>query len=122
MVPAMIKVYGLKTCDTCRKALKWLDSQGIAHSFHDVRADGVSHTDVARWAKAAGEDKLLNRRGTTWRGLYAAEQKAADGGSAVGLMLAYPALIKRPVFEAGTEVVVGFGTAEQKALARLAKI
>jgi len=117
----MIKVYGLKNCDTCRKALKWLDSKGIAHSFHDVRADGLSQKDVARWAQAVGEDTLLNRRGTTWRGLFEAEQKKADAGGAIGLMLAYPALIKRPVFEAGTEIVVGFGAAEQKALARLAK-
>jgi arsenate reductase (glutaredoxin) len=116
----MLTVYGLKNCDTCRKARKWLDSKGIEHSFRDVRADGVSEKDVARWAKAAGVDALLNRRGTTWRGLPAAAQARADNGAAVALMVAHPALIKRPVFEAGSEIIVGFGPAEQKALAKIA--
>lgn len=115
----MLTVYGLKNCDTCRKARKWLDSKGIEHAFRDVRADGVSEKDVARWATAAGVDTLLNRRGTTWRGLSAAEQ-AKGGKDAVALMAAHPALIKRPVFEAGGTVIVGFGAAEQKALARVA--
>jgi len=116
----MLTVYGLKNCDTCRKARKWLDSKGIEHSFRDVRADGVSEKEIARWAKAAGAEALLNRRGTTWRGLAAAEQARAENGGAVALMAAHPALIKRPVFEAGGEVVIGFGAAEQKALAKIA--
>lgn len=116
----MLTVYGLKNCDTCRKARKWLDSKGIEHAFRDVRADGVAETDVARWAKAAGIDALLNRWGTTWRGLAPAEQARADKGQAVALMAAHPALIKRPVFEAGGTVVVGFGAAEQKTLAKIA--
>jgi arsenate reductase (glutaredoxin) len=113
----------LSLCDTCRKARKWLESKGIEHGFHDVRADGVSQKDVARWAKAlgtvGGAEALLNRRGTTWRGLSEAERARADTG-AVALMVAHPALIKRPVFETGDSVVVGFGTAEQKTLARIA--
>ena len=64
----MLKVYGLKTCDTCRKARKWLDAKGIAHEFMDVRADGLANADVARWVKAVGDETLVNRRGTTWRG------------------------------------------------------
>ncbi len=116
----MIQVYGLKNCDTCRKARGWLDGKGMAHSFHDVRADGLAEKDLARWVRAAGWETLLNRRGTTWRALSDKDKDGVDAAKAVKLMLAHPALIKRPVFEAQGKVVVGFGAAEQKAVAALA--
>jgi Spx/MgsR family transcriptional regulator len=116
----MLTVYGLKTCDTCRKARKWLDAKGIAHEFRDVREDGLAKGDVARWVKAVGDETLINRRGTTWRGLSNAKRNDAVRGQAVQLMLDHPALIKRPVFELDGEVIVGFGAAEQKAVAKLA--
>ena len=116
----MIEVYGLKNCDTCRKARAWLDAKGMAHRFHDVRADGLSDKDLARWVKAEGWEKLLNRRGTTWRGLPEKDKDGVDAAKAVKLMLTHPALIKRPVFEAGGQVVVGWSAAEQKAVAALA--
>ena len=115
----MLTLYGLKTCDTCRKARKWLDAKGIAHSFRDVRADGLAARELARWTKALGAEALLNRRGTTWRALSDRERRAADNSGAQALMLAHPALIKRPVFEAEDRVIVGFGTAQQKELLRL---
>ena len=116
----MLTVYGLKNCDTCRKARKWLDSEGIAHRFHDVRDDGIGEADVARWTKAVGLETLLNRRGTTWRGLSERDRKKADSGEAVAVMASHAALIKRPVFEAGRTVVVGFGKPEQAAVKKLA--
>ena len=109
-------VYGLKNCDTCRKARKWLDSEGISHQFLDVRADGISAEDVARWAAAVGWETLLNRRGTTWRGLPDSDKDGVDEASAIRLMAEQPALVKRPVFERDGQVIVGFKAAEQVAL------
>lgn len=113
----MLKVYGLKNCDTCRKARKWLDGEDISYDFVDVRADGINAADVAHWARAVGVETLLNRRGTTWRGLSDADKKGADTeNGAISLMAAHPALIKRPVFDDGTSVRVGFTDATKAAL------
>lgn len=111
-----LTVYGLANCDTCRKARKWLDAKGIAHNFHDVRKDGITADDVSRWAKAAGWEMLFNRRGTTWRGLSDAEKADVDEAGAIALMAAHPALIKRPVFENGGTILVGFAPGVQDAL------
>lgn len=118
----MITVWGLKNCDTCRKARAWLDSRSVAHAFRDVRADGVSAGDVKAWLDAVGAEVLVNRRGTTWRGLDdAAKAKAEDPAGMVDLLVANPAIIKRPVFVGGDgSVVVGFGKAEQASLEALA--
>ena len=112
----MLTVYGIKNCDTCRKALKWLSAEGIEHTFHDFRVDGLDPADVSRWAAAAGWEKLLNRRGTTWRNLPDADRDGVDAAKAEALMAGNPTLIKRPVFDGGTDIVVGFGAPEQKAL------
>ena len=109
----MLKMYGLKNCDTCRKAMKWLDSEGISYTFVDVRKDGITEADVAGWANSVGTDSLLNRRGTTWRGLDDTDKAKGDGDGAVPLMAAHPALIKRPVFDKAGEIRVGFKDAEQ---------
>ena len=113
----MIEMFGLKNCDTCRKARKWLEAEGIAHAFHDVRDDGLDAGRLRRWADAVGWERLLNRRGTTWRKLPEAEREELDGAKALGLMQAYPALIKRPVFETPSGVVVGFDAAARAAVA-----
>lgn len=112
----MLTVHGIKTCDTCRKALKWLSERGVEHRFHDLRADGLASADLDRWIGAVGWETLLNRRGTTWRKLPAGETEGVDAAKARALMLAHPTLIKRPVFDDGALVVVGFGKAEQAAL------
>ena len=109
-------LYGLKTCDTCRKALKWLSAEGIEHTFHDFRVDGLDPAKVSRWAAAAGWEKLLNRRGTTWRNLPDADKDAVDAAKAEALMAGNPTLIKRPVFDDGSRILVGFTATEQDAL------
>lgn len=109
----MLKMYGLKNCDTCRKAMKWLESENITFEFLDVRKDGVSAADIGGWAEIVGVESLLNRRGTTWRGLSDADKATGEGDGAVGLMVAHPALIKRPVFVRAGDVRVGFKDAEQ---------
>ena len=116
---AMITVYGLKNCDTCRKARKWLDAEGLAYRFHDVRADGLEQTDVDQWSAAVGWEVLLNRRGTTWRNLPDSVTKNVSDAKARALMVEHPALIKRPVFLVGDEVIVGFKADQQAALLKI---
>ena len=112
----MITVYGLKNCDTCRNALKWLKAEAMEHTFLDVRADGVKPADLSKWVDAVGWETLLNRRGTTWRQLADEDKEDIDQKKAEALMLEHPALIKRPVFVNGDHVVVGFKEPEKTAL------
>lgn len=112
----MLTLYGLKNCDTCRNAIKWLTNEGIEHRFLDVRKDGIDQALVAGWAKAVGWETLLNRRGTTWRGLPDADKDGVDEAKAVDLMVAFPALIKRPVFDRGGVISVGFKEADKAQL------
>ncbi len=113
----MIVVNGLKNCDTCRNAMKWLAAAGKAARLHDVRADGLDGAALDRWIAAVGWEALLNRRGTTWRKLADADKADVDAAKARALMVEHPALIKRPVFERDGRVIVGFGAAEKEALA-----
>lgn len=105
----MTTLYGIPNCDTVKKARTWLTAQGHDFRFHDFRKDGLDAAPVARWHAAVG-DKLINRKGTTWRGLDAAAQlSAGDAAGAQALAVAYPALIKRPVVEwPDGSVTVGF--------------
>ncbi len=112
----MIKVYGLSNCDTCRKARKWLTAAGVEHAFHDIRKAKLERQVIAGWADRAGWETLLNRRGTTWRGLPGADKENVVATSAIQLMTAHPALIKRPVFVMDGDVLVGFTADVQKAL------
>ena len=102
-------IYGIRACDTCRKALKWLDAQAIVYSWVDVREDGLSRERVQRWLTAVGAETLINRRSTTWRHLQPEQRPALDSDDWVDVLLENPTLIKRPVFDMGDEVRVGFG-------------
>jgi len=110
----MITMYGIKNCDTCRKALKWMQAEGIEHRLHDLRADGLDSEVVTRWVAAVGWEALLNRRGTTWRNLPEADKEELDEKKASALMLTNPTLIKRPVFDLDEKIVVGFKVPEQQ--------
>lgn len=112
----MITLYGIKNCDTCRKARKWLTAEGIAHQYHDFREDGLDAKDLRGWIAALGWETLLNTRGTTWRNLPRADRENLTPDKAAALMLANPTLIKRPVFDAGGKYLVGFSSAQQDAL------
>lgn len=118
----MITLYGIKNCDTCAKARKWLDAEGIAHRFFDVRRDGLDAEIVTTWATALGWESLINRRGTTWRNLSDAHKacfadEAGNAAARIALALANPTLVKRPVFDLGGELQVGFKETD-KALIR----
>jgi len=107
----MLTVYGIKQCDTCRKALKWLTGQGIAHNFHDFRSDGLQAAMLRAWLASSFGGKLVNRRSTTWRQL-SDEQRDFEGEALLELLLQYPTLIKRPVFVTGDIVAIGFNPKE----------
>lgn len=110
-----LTLYGLKTCDTCRKAIKALDAGGVAVTFVDVRADADLSAKLPVWLKAVGSERLINTRSTTWRGLDDAERARASSDPA-GLLSAHPALIKRPVIETGDGLHVGWTKDVQAAL------
>ena len=104
-----ITLYGRANCDTVKKARAWLAGHGIAYRFHDFRKDGVTPALLAAWVDAAPWEALVNRRGTTWRGLSGSQRDAVvDAGSAVALMAESPSVIKRPVLTACGLVYIGF--------------
>lgn len=104
----MITLYGITNCDTVKKARKWLGHAGIAHHFHDVRKDGLDAAKLGGWVTAMGWEALLNKNGTSFRKLPDAAKNGLNGDRAMALMLAEPALIKRPVVEHPGGLLVGF--------------
>lgn len=107
-----MKIYGIKNCDTVKKARKWLDEQGVPYDFHDFKKDGLDDTLLARWEQSVGWETLLNRRGTTWRKLPDEVRDTMDAQSAHDVMLENPSIIKRPVVEHEGNVSVGFNANE----------
>lgn len=104
-----VTIYGIKNCDTMKKAFAWLDEHGIPYDFHDFKKSGVNSARLHAWCKVLGWKTLLNTRGTTWRKLTPEEQEITTQSKAVQLMQTYPSLIKRPVVEtAGGHLLVGF--------------
>ncbi|GAB6141068.1 ArsC family reductase [Methylosoma difficile] len=104
----MFTLYGIKNCDTVKKARQWLDNNGIHYRFHDFRADGLSAAQLQSFADAVGWEKLLNRSSTSWRQLSTEQQSHPNADTALALMLATPTLIKRPVLDTGSQVIIGF--------------
>ena len=103
-----ITIYGIKACDTMKKARAWLEAAGIEYAFHDYRVDGIDEARLRGWIAQVGWEVLLNRAGTTFRKLPEAERDGVDEARAIRLMLAQPAMIKRPVLDLGGRIVVGF--------------
>lgn len=108
----MITLYGIKNCDTVRKARRWLDEQSVVHQFHDFRTDGLEPMQLEAWADQLGWEQLLNRRGTTYRQLPPERTASLDRATALALMLEQPALIKRPVVVRNGQARVGFQAAD----------
>ena len=104
----MTTMYGIKNCDTIKKARTWLEANGIAYDFHDYKTAGIDEARLRGWAKELGWDKLLNRAGTTFRKLPEADREGLDEDKAVALMLAQPSMIKRPVLDLGDRRLLGF--------------
>jgi arsenate reductase len=104
-----ITIYGIKNCDTMKKARAWLEKRGVEYKFHDYKLEGIDRERLEKWAKKLGWEALINRAGMTFRKLPEKDKKVADARKAIALMLAQPSLIKRPVLDlGGGKLLVGF--------------
>jgi len=104
----LVTIYGIKNCDTMKKARAWLDKRGVAYEFHDYKVGGIERKKLEAWSKEVGWEILLNRAGTTFRKLSEKEREGITEKKAIALMLAQPSMIKRPVLEADGKLLVGF--------------
>ena len=112
----MTTIYGIKNCDTMKKARRWLDEHNVAYAFHDYKKDGIDEKTLKQWSKKVGWETLLNRRGTTWRKLPDKVKDNIDEKSAIKVMLEQPSIIKRPVIIKGSSYLVGFDDQEYSEL------
>jgi arsenate reductase len=103
-----VAIYGIKACDTMRKARAWLDGHGIGYVFHDYKTQGIDRGVLEGWARAVGWEVLLNRSGTTFRKVSEADRQGLTEAKAIELMVAQPSMIKRPVLDVGDGLIVGF--------------
>ena len=111
-----ITLYGIRNCDTMKKAWTWLDQHGVDYVFHDYKKQGIGRDKLEAWAGQVGWEVLLNRSGTTFRKLPDADRTGIDLPKAIGLMQAQPSMIKRPVLEAKGKLLVGFKPADYEQL------
>jgi len=101
-------IYGIKNCDTMKKAFTWLQKHGVAYTFHDYKTAGVTKAQLQKWCAAAGWETVLNRAGTTFRKLPEGDKANLTEAKAIALMVAQPSMIKRPVIETGGKIEIGF--------------
>ncbi len=106
-----LPIYGIRNCDTMKRARAWLDAHATACVFHDYKVDGIDRATLERWCRNTGWESLLNRAGTTFRKLQEADRSGLDEARAIELMLAQPSMIKRPVLEGRGHFLVGFNPA-----------
>ncbi|WP_237058868.1 ArsC family reductase [Microbulbifer sediminum] len=112
----MITLYGIKNCDTVKKARKWLETNGVEYRFHDFREDGMENVPLQQWLEDYSWEQVLNRRSTSWRALDETQKDTMDNPSALTAALDTPTLIKRPVTVSGRGVLFGFKEAAFKEL------
>lgn len=108
-------IYGIKNCDTMKKARSWLEHGGFEYLFHDYKASGIDREKLLEWSGVLGWKKLLNQSGTTFRKLPAADKEGLDETKAISLMLAQPSMIRRPVLESDGVIIAGFKPEEYAA-------
>ena len=111
-----VTIYGIKNCDTMKKARSWLEGRGVAYRFHDYRVEGLEPERLASWREALGWEALVNRSSATWRQLPDADKAGIDGDKAAALMLANPTLIKRPLLDVDGKLTVGFKPDDYEAI------
>ena len=104
----MVTLYGIKNCDTVKKARRWLEQAGIDYQFHDFRSDGLETHQVQNWVDALGWENILNKRSTTWRKLPEETKNSLGENNLVSLLLEQPTLIKRPVLDKQGQIHLGF--------------
>lgn len=105
-------LFGIKNCDSVKKARGWLTARGVAHDFHDFRVDGLNKTLLQTWIDLIGPEQLINKRSTTWKQLSSKDQSLTMSRTASAVVLANPTLIKRPILQNGQNLLVGFDADE----------
>ena len=108
----MLILFGIKNCDSVKKAKKWLESSGIQYKYHDFRQDGIDRHKLEIWISTLGWESVINRRSTSWKALDSKMKDQIDSKRAIELILKYPTLVKRPVVESSNILLVGFKAAE----------
>ena len=111
-------IYGIRNCDTMKKAFAWLDARKVPYVFHDYKKDGVPPGKLAEWSRRVGWEKLANTRGPTWRKIPEPQRANPSESRVLALLAHNPSAIKRPVLEAGSTILVGFDEAEYAATVR----
>jgi arsenate reductase len=104
----LIKLYGIRNCDACRNAIKWLKDHGVTHEFMNIRDAGMDEKKLMRWQELLGWEALLNKRSITWRKIPAFDRSNLDSATARRLILQYPTVMKRPILDTGERLVLGF--------------
>ncbi|MFC3117269.1 ArsC family reductase [Cellvibrio fontiphilus] len=112
----MTTLYGIKNCDTVKKARTWLDQQGVDYRFHDFRVDGLDAAQVQRWIAELGLETLVNKRSTTWKELSDSIKENFTASTAVNIIVENPTLIKRPLLDTGTQKLLGFKPADYQTM------
>ena len=112
------KIYGIKNCDTMKKAFAWLDAKKIAYDFHDYKKDGVPPGKLKEWAAKAGWEKVANTRGPTWRKIPEPQRENPTEARVLALLAQNSSAIKRPIVESGSKLLIGFDPAEYAATLR----
>ncbi len=103
-----LTLYGIPNCDTVKKARTWLEQRGIDYHFHDYKKSGIDAATLKRWCQEFGFEQVVNQRGTTWRKLDEAARSNLNQGKVIKLMQAQPSVIKRPIVDTGTALLLGF--------------
>ena len=114
----MMRVFGISNCDKCREAKKWLMKNEIDFEFIDFRKQALTAEDIKRWIKSVGEEKLINKRGTTWRALPEKLKQNFEKFDVVNIMLEKPTVMKRPIFETQERIIAGFSSDVMNQLSR----
>ena len=104
----MIKIFGIKNCDTMKKAFRWLDANNLEYSFHDYKKEGLDEATAKAWVDELGWDNIINKRGTTWRKLDEETKGTMDNNNAVHIMMTQPSIIKRPLLVVKESIYLGF--------------
>ncbi|MEJ7932952.1 ArsC family reductase [Sphingobium sp. AN558] len=104
----MITMYGIKNCDSIKKARNWLDNERVSYNFHDYKVSGVDKAKLEDWVMEHGWETILNRSGTTFKALDSGDRAHIDADKAILLMITNPSMIKRPILDTGRETIIGF--------------
>lgn len=108
----MIEIFGIKNCDTMKKAFRWLDANNIAYTFHDYKKEGLDEATAKAWVDKLGWENVINKRGTTWRKLEEETKNTMDNENAVHIMISQSSIIKRPLLKIDDSIILGFNIDE----------